>query len=134
MTIRTYRKTALMRAVQFDGTPGNLEEIVDFLRQNRGEILDTDGRSTRRRDAGIIPRAARTGDWSYVTSGVTREQYEAHRVLFEDPEVLAVLWNDLHKYWNPLRLTDHVALDSQGCFYPISDTDVNGSYTEVGEK
>ena len=45
----------------------------------------------------------------------------------------AVLWNDLHRYWNPLRLTDHVALDSQGCFYPISDTDVIGSYTEVGE-
>lgn len=131
MTVKIYRKTALMRAVQFDGTPDNLEEIVDFLRRNRGEILGIDGRAMGYRDAGIIPR---TGDWFYVTSGVTREQYDAHIVLFEDPEVLAVLWNDLHKYWNPLRLTDHVALDSQGCFYPISDTDVIGSYTEVGEK
>lgn len=130
--IRTYRKTALMRAVQYNGTAASEGDIIAFMAAYRGVITDEEGREIGRRAAGAI---FRDDDLTpYVTSGITPEEVEAHRVLFQDPEVKAVIWNDLHRYWNPLRLTDHVALDSQGCFYPISATDVAGSYTEVGQQ
>lgn len=128
--IRIYRKTALMRAVRYDGTDASAEEIIGFMRDHRGVLTDEQGNKIGRHDAGWIDRSSR---W-YMSGGMGEEQFEAHRVLFQDPKVKAVIWNDLHKYWNPLRLADHVALDSQGCFYPIADADVLGSYTEVGEK
>lgn len=130
--IKVYQKTALMRAVQFDGTENNASDLIAFMAEYRGVLRDEDGNQTGRRGVGIIYR---DDDLTpFVSSTITPEEVEAHEVLFQDPEVKAVIWNDLHRYWNPLRLTDHVALDSQGAFYPISDTDVRGSYAEVGQK
>ena len=40
MTIRIYQKTALMRAVQFDGTENNAEEILAFMVARRGTMPD----------------------------------------------------------------------------------------------
>lgn len=130
MTVRIYQKIALMRAVQYDGTNESAEEIIAFMRDERGVLCDDKGNEISRREAGLLCRNDRT----FTTGGITGEQVVASDPLFDDPEVLAVVWNDLHKYWNPLRVTDHVGRDSQGCFYPIAESDVIGSYTEVGEK
>lgn len=127
--IKVYRKTALMCAVRFDDTEDSAEEIIAFMKTHRGFMSD----ESRRAIGFMAPALGLT----YITvdepNGVTSDEINSARVLFRG-DVKAVIWNDLHRYWNPLRLTDHVALDSQGCFYPISDTDVKGSYAEVGEK
>lgn len=129
MTIKIYRKTAPMHAVQFDGTEQNADEIVAFMRAYRGMMPD----ESRRAIGFMAPLLGMTHVSMSGPNALTVQELDAARALLHG-DVLAVLWNDLHRYWNPLRLTDHVALDSQGCFYPISDTDVVGSYTEVGEK
>lgn len=127
--INIYQKTVPMHAVQFNGTEDNIEEIIDFLRDRRGVLTDEEGNEIGRREAGLTARNGR----AFRTGGITVMQTDAQLPLFEDPTVAAVVWNDLHRYWNPLRLTDHVALDSQGCFYPIADADVLSSYMKVGE-
>lgn len=135
MTIKIYQKTALMHAVQFDGTQDNAEEIIAFMRDHRGMMPD----GSRRAIGFMAPLLGLTVVAVEGPNGVTPDEINAARALFQG-DVKAVLWNDLHRYWNPLRITDHVSLDAHGCFYCISDADVNGadgkpgSYMEVGEK